>query len=148
MDKQDFSSSDSDFKLLIGTRRFDVESATSILLDMAGTWNQYGQELLGGIISICNVPEESRIDGEVLGKKFCLRYAGYGVEGRSALEVALTIRNLVTGENIELSTFFVSAEGLILSSDGEELLNLTYRDSGYKVLVAVVRRVMNASSTG
>ncbi|WP_259641685.1 hypothetical protein [Pseudomonas syringae group genomosp. 3] len=146
MDKRDFPASVGDFKLLIGRRRFDVDGATSIFFDMTDLWAKLGQEFLGGVVSISKSPEDSRIDGEVLGKRFCLRYAGYGIEGESALEVVLTIPDLVAEQNIELSKFFISAEGSILSSDGERLLNLEHRDSGYRALVAVIRRVMDASS--
>jgi hypothetical protein len=146
MDVSDFATDEDRFRKKIGVRRFDVNSATQSLLGLADLWSSVGQEHLGGIISITVTPEDGRIDGDVLGKKFCIRYAPLGLEGEGSVEAALSIQDLVTGKPIELSRFLVSSKGAILTIAGEELINSEHRDYGYKALVAIASRVINAPS--
>lgn len=146
MDVKDFDTDEDLFKKKIGVRRFDVNSATQWLLDLANSWSSVGKEHLGGIISITAEPEDCRIDGEVLRKKFCIRYVPFGLEGEGSIEAALSIQDLVTGKPIELSRFLVSSKGAILTITGEELINSEDNEYCYKVLVAIATRVINAPS--
>lgn len=146
MDVNDFATDEDLFKKKIGVRRFDVNGATKRLLEMADSWSAAGQKYLGGIISITAAPEDCRIDGDVLGKKFCIRYAPFGLEGEGSLEVAVSIQDLVTGEPVELSRFLVSSTGAILTSAGEELINAEHPEYSYKALVAITSRVINSPS--
>ncbi|MQU27331.1 hypothetical protein GHO29_12625 [Pseudomonas helleri] len=146
MDVKDFATDEDRFKKKIGVRRFDVNSATQKLLSLADLWSSVAQENLGGLISITAAAEDARIDGEVLGKKFCIRYAPFGLEGEGTVEAALSIQDLVTGKSIELSRFLVSSKGAILTIAGEELINSEHSEYGYKVLVAIATRVINAPS--
>lgn len=146
MDVNDFATDEDLFRKKIGVRRFDVNGATQSLLGLADLWSSVGREHLGGIISITAVPEDGRIDGDVLGKKFCIRYAPFGLEGEGCVEAALSIQDLVTGKPIELSRFLVSPKGAILTAAGEELINSEHPEYGYKALIAVASRVINATS--
>lgn len=146
MNHKDFEVDEDRFRKQVGVRRFDVNGATTKLLELIDQWKEVGQQYLDGTVSVTAVPVDSRIDGEVLGKKFSIRYAPFGLEGEGALEAALSIQDLVTGKAIELSRFLVSSTGTILSVEGDELIDLRYRDAPYKALVAVVSRVINAPS--
>jgi hypothetical protein len=146
MDVNDFATDAGHFRQKIGVRRFDVKGATQSLAYLADLWASLGKEHLGGIVSITAVPEDGRIDGDVLGKKFCIRYAPFGLEGQGSVEAALSIQDLVTGKPIELSRFLVSSKGTILTTTGEELINSEHHDYGYKALVAIANRVINAPS--
>lgn len=146
MDLNDFATDEDRFKKIIGVRRFDVNGAAKSLLDLAESWSSIGQKHLGGIISIAATPDEGRIDGDVLGKKFCIRYSPFGLEGVGSPEAAVSIQDLVTGEPIELSRFLVSSKGAILTLSGEELINAEHREYSYKTLVAITSRVINAPS--
>jgi hypothetical protein len=99
----------------------------------------------GGAISIVAVPEENRLDGEVIGKKFSIRYSPLGREESGVIEAALALQDLVTGEPFEISRFLISQAGF-MSTEGEVLLNRDDQDFGYKTLVVVARRVMYSPS--
>lgn len=146
MDKVDFAEDFESFKREIGTRKFDVEEAVDSLLKLAARWDELGKRVLDGRISVSSLPEESRIEGEVLGKKFCIAYAPFGLSGDGALELALSIRDLVTGESVELNRFLLSSGGSIYALDGGLLLNMDYRDSAKQALIAITRRVLSAPS--
>ena len=146
MDFNDFATNEDLFRKKIGVRRFEVNSAIRSLLDLADSWSSIGKEFLGGLISITAEPDHDRIDGDVLGKKFCIRYSPFGLDGEGSIEAALSVQDLVTGEPIELSRFLVSSKGAILTITGEELINSEHREYVYKVLIAIAGRVINASS--
>jgi len=146
MDVNDFAADADLFKKKLGVRGFDVRGASKRLLGLADSWASVGQAHLGGLIKITAIPEESRIDGDILGKKFSIQYAPLGLEGDGALEAAISIQDLITGKPIELGRFLVSAGGAILSVNGEELINSEQHEYDYKLLVAVASRVINAPS--
>lgn len=146
MDVNDFAIDADHFRQKIGVRRFDVKGATQSIAYLADLWGTIGKDHLGGIVSITAVPEDGRIDGDVLGKKFCIRYAPFGLEGEGSIEAALSIQDLVTGKPIELSRFLVSSKGAILTTTGEELINSEHHNYGYRALVAITSRVINSSS--
>ncbi|WP_032644269.1 hypothetical protein, partial [Pseudomonas syringae group genomosp. 3] len=109
---------------------------------LAEHWETLGRERLAGIVSISSDAGENKIYGDVLGKKFSLRYAAFAMEGDGALEAVLTTQDLVTGKDVELSRFLVSGEGDILSMSGEKILEIEYRDTPLKSLFAIVKYVM------
>ena len=146
MDFNDFKFDENGFRQQLGVRRFDVKAAVTKLLEIAEHWKYIGQQHLGNIVSVSAVPEEGRIDGEVLGKQFSIRYVAFGLEGNGELEASLSIQDLATDKNIEIKRFLISKNGTFLSLDGQELISPEVPDSGYKMLIAVVRSVMTASS--
>ena len=146
MDVNDFATDVAEFKQKLGVRRFDLKGATRNLEYLVDLWASIGKDQLGEIVSITAVPEDGRIDGDVLGKKFCIRYAPLGLEGEGTVEAALSIQDLVTGKPVEISRFLVSSKGSILTTTGDELINSEHHDYGYKSLVAIASRVINAPS--
>ena len=79
MDVNDFAADADLFKKKLGVRGFDVRGATKRLLGLADSWASVGQAHLGGLIKITAIPEESRIDGDILGKKFSIQYEPLGL---------------------------------------------------------------------
>lgn len=146
MDHNDFKFDADAFKKQIGVRRTDVNAATTKLLSYVAHWDEIGRDYLGGIVSVTAVPEDKRIDGDVLGKRFFIRYVAYGLEGAGNLEASLSIKDLVNGEAIEIKSFLVSRTGTFLSLDEQELLSLEDPEFAYKSLVAILRSVMTAPS--
>ena len=145
MDKTDFDFDTALFLKQLGVTKFAVRGATGQLLDLAEHWGQLGREFFGGAISIVAVPEENRLDGEVIGKKFSIRYSPLGRAESGVIEAALALQDLVTGEPFEISRFLISQAGF-MSTEGEVLLNRDDQDFGYKTLVVVARRVMYSPS--
>ncbi|HGY2298940.1 TPA: hypothetical protein ACNV18_003034 [Pseudomonas putida] len=146
MDIKDFETDVDGFRQKLGVRRFDAKGATQQLLEMVEIWASVGQEHLGGIIRVDATPEDSSIAGEVLGKKFQIRYAPIGLEGDGAIEASVTIQDLATQRPFEISRFLVTSRGKILSTDGLELNDLDYRDAAYKTLVALATRIIETPS--
>lgn len=146
MDHNDFRFDADAFRNEIGVRRIDVNAATKNLLAHAEYWNEVGRDYFNGIVSIATVPEEGRIDGDVLGKKFCIHYVAFGVKGSGALEASLAIKDLTTGEYLEIRRFLVSRSGSFLSLDGQELLSPEDPELGYNLLVVIVRSVLSTPS--
>lgn len=146
MDIKDFETDVDSFRQKLGVRRFDAKGATQKLLDMVEIWASVSREHLGGIIRVDATPGDSSIDGEVLGKKFKIRYTSIGLEGDGAIEASVIIQDLATQRPFEISRFLVTSKGKILSSDGQELTDLDYRDSAYKALVALATRIIETPS--
>lgn len=148
MDIKDFETDVDGFRQKLGVRRFDVKGATQKLLELVDIWKSVGQEHLGGHIKFNATPDDSLIDGEVLGKKFQIRYAPIGLEGDGAIEASVILPDLISQKPFEISRFLVTPKGKILSMAGLELTDLDYHSSAYKALVALATRVIEAPSRG
>jgi len=146
VDFNDFKFEASALERQLGVRRIDFNAAVSKLLDAAEHWESIGQHHLGKIVSINAVREENRIDGQVLGKNFSIRYAAFGLEGEGILEASLSIQDLASGKNTEIRRFLISRNGTFLSLGGQELVSRDDPESAYKILLAIVQSVMTASS--
>lgn len=146
MDLKDFGKDFREFRRKVGEQRSEVNQAKQRLETLFERWSETIEEWLPGIMQVTSVPQNSRLEGKVLGKHFSINYAPICADGSGALEAVLCIRDLVTGDPLEVGRFLVTAEGLILSLDGAELADLKTRDDDLNVLTAVASRVINSRS--
>lgn len=146
MELKDFDVDVLAFRQQLGVRRFDVRSAIDHLQSLASSWSVLSTEHLGGIVTVSIDLEASRLDGDVLGKKFSIVYSAIGLVGDCTVEAVVMIPQLVTGESTVLSRFQLTRKGLVFDVAGKQLIDLDKQGNDLVLLVAVLNRVLNASS--
>lgn len=146
MEKKDFEFDADQFQKELGVTKFAVKGAMAKLDRMIEHWIDLGANYLGKGASFNAVPNESRVDGEVLGKKFSIHYSPLSKDANGVLEVGISAQHLVTGKPFVVSQFLIKPDGAILTLSGEELLNRDDSEWSYKMMVAVLRRVLSTSA--
>lgn len=146
MKKSDFEYDANLFREEMASADFAAKYAAGKLLAMFDHWRQLGERYLDGAVLISPASGESRIDGEVMGKKFSVRYQADLRTGSGMVEAAVCTSSLISVEPIEVVRFLVDQNGTILSVTGEELVNQDHPQASYVTFAAIIRRVLNASS--
>lgn len=147
MEKEDFVYEADQFANELGRLRFAVRHATAKFDRMIEDWIDLGVNFLNNATSFQVVPDQSRIDGDVLGKKFSIHYALLSKDANGVLEVAICAQYLGTETTFTISQFLIKSDGSILDRSGEELIGRNDSDWSYRMLVAVLRKVLSASTT-
>lgn len=148
MDKKDFVLDADQFPRELGMTKFAVKGARDKLDRMLEHWIDLGVNYLGNSASFNALPDDSRIDGEVLGKKFSIHYSPLSKDANGVLEVVISTRHIVTGKLLIVSQFLIKPDGAIITLNGEELLNRDDSEWSYKMIVAVLRRVLSTPAAG
>ncbi|MDF2797018.1 MAG: hypothetical protein K0S85_4771 [Pseudomonas orientalis] len=146
MNKSDFEFDADLFKKEFGVTKFAMKGALEKFLELVRYCEEISQDFLGGAVSFIATPEKNRVDGEIIGKKFSILYAGLAQNRVAVVEAVVTIQELLTGRPVEVCRFLLLPDGSIASNDGEKLIDGQESDYTYRILVAIARRVMYASS--
>ncbi|WP_049818738.1 hypothetical protein [Pseudomonas taiwanensis] len=146
MKKSDFEYNADLFRGELASADFATKWAKDKLLDMFRHWRELGSVYLDGAVLTSPDSGEGRLDGEVMGKKFSVQCQGDWRTGFGMVEAVVCTKSLVTAEPIEVARFLVSQNGAILSTAGEQLVSQDHPQASYQTFVAVIRRVLNASS--
>lgn len=146
MNATDFDFDVLGFRQRLGARKFDVQSAQDYINELGRRWAEPGQGHFKDVVSVTFNTVESRFEGDVLGRKFTINYTPIGSEGEGVIEAVLCTQDLINGQPIAIASFLVTARGCILSMDGKKHLDLDDRGADLKLLAAVAKRVINASS--
>lgn len=146
MKKSDFEYNADLFRGEIASADFAAKLAKGKLLDMFRHWRELGSIYLDGAVLTLPDSGESRLDGEVMGKKFSVQCQGDWRTGFGMVEAVVCTKSLVTDEPIEVARFLVSQNGAILSPTGEQLVTQDHPQVSYLTFVSIIRRVLNATS--
>ncbi|MCU7282679.1 hypothetical protein OC926_22780 [Pseudomonas peradeniyensis] len=146
MDKADFDYDVDAFEQQLGVTKFAVKGAVGKLVGMVEHWSEVGRDHWGRSLTVVADPENNCINGELVGKKFVIRYAPLGKDGNSVVEAVVFIHDLVSCSPVEVSRFMVKSDGSILSSAGDVLIGRDHMEWSYRTLVSICRRVLNSSS--
>ncbi|MBF8669663.1 hypothetical protein IR012_10590 [Pseudomonas putida] len=146
MDNTDFDYDVDLFQKQLGVTKFAVKGAAEKLLGMVEHWSEVGSHHWGRSLVVSADPVNGCINGEIVGKKFVIRYEPLGYEGNGVIEAVVVINDLVSGEPMEVSRFLMKSDGSILSAAGDVLMAREHPEWSYRTLVAIVRRVLNARS--
>jgi hypothetical protein len=146
MKKSDFEYNADLFRGEIASAVFAANMAKAKLLDMFRHWRELGDLYLQGAVLTSPESGESRLEGEVMGKKFSVQCQGDWRTGFGMIEAVVCTTSLVSAEPIEVARFLVSQNGAILSVAGEELVSQDHPNGSYVTFVSIIRRVLNAPS--
>lgn len=147
MKKEDFQIDADQFPRELGVAKFAIKGAIEKLERMVEHWVDLGQNYLGKAVSFTSVPDKCRIDGEALQKKFSILYAPLSREANGVLEVVVRTDSFVTGEAFTVGRFLLKPDGAVLSPEGDELINRDDPEWSYKVMVAIVKRVLTTPAS-
>ncbi|WP_092302679.1 hypothetical protein [Pseudomonas sp. NFIX28] len=146
MEKNDFEYNADLFRGELASADFAVKLARAKLLTMFNHWRELGQLYLDGAVLISPDSGESRLDGEVMGKKFSVHYQADWRTGNGMVEAAVCTNSMISFEPIEVARFLVSQNGGIFSAVGEELVSQDHPNCSYVTFATIIRRVLNVSS--
>ncbi|WP_054060104.1 hypothetical protein [Pseudomonas asplenii] len=146
MDKTDFDYDANLFQKQLGVTKYSVKSAIGKFVGMVEHWSELGSGYWGDSLLVSADPANNCINGELVGKKFVVRYAPLEKDGKGVIEAVVLIHDLVSSKPVEVSRFMVKSDGSILSTAGDVLIGSEQSEWSYKTLVAICRRVLNSSS--
>ncbi|VVO70295.1 hypothetical protein [Pseudomonas fluorescens] len=107
-------------------------------------WTELATDTLKGNLSIEIVDDGREIAGVILGKKFLISVVPVIDERRGYAEAIVTTPNLLNGDHAECGRFVIAPNGSVLSSDKQELVSWEDNYASYRLLIAVLRRVLAA----
>lgn len=144
MEEVDFEYDHNNFSRSIVMAVGGYAHAKKQLIEYAHHWNEIGADTLKGNLSIEVATDESEVSGVVLGKKFLITIVPVVDEKKGYAEAIVTTKNLLSANHTECGRFVIAANGSVLSSDKQELLSCEDDFVSYRLLIAVVRRVLAA----
>lgn len=148
MKKSDFEYDTDEFKTLISRTAHNYKRAMERYVELVETWIKYSPELFGGEVAFELEPEQSRVSGRVIGRQFNIRSSLLILNQGVHLRAAITVREVLIDNEIEIGSFLVSTNGSVHSEDGELLIDRNQHMIEYSLLVAVLRRVLGFTAKG
>jgi hypothetical protein len=148
MDAIDFEYDHDNFRTLLAKGARGFELAKAKFIQNAEHWQELRGEYFSKQLSIDISANKDSVSGEVLGKKFRMHLVPLVDDEGGGAQLILTTTNWVTDADIEIDRYTMHANGNLLSSHKEVLLDWEDNYQSYRHLIAVIRRVLEITPKG
>lgn len=142
MNKQDFEYDHDDFKKDILKTAFAYQRLSNRFGEVVEHWKELGTDYLSGSIVVDAESTSSRVTGNACGKPFAINLVPLIAHGENYALATVSTNNLLDGEPVELCQFLISIRCGIWSTEGEELIDADDDHLGFKLLVAISRKLL------
>ena len=139
----DFEHSPKDFEGYIATASRAYVDITRKFVQNVEYWNEISPKYLGGQVTF--KLDGSRAIGSAIGKKFSISISLLVIETQTFGLAVLSAPQVLSGEYVEIDRFLISTKGSVHSVDRALLLGWEEDYQSYRLLVAIVRKVLNHS---
>lgn len=146
MKKSDFDEDVNELQTLVSRVAHSYKRATDRYLELIELWNDVGQKHFNGQVTFKREEGGSLVSGNVSGKPFSIYSTMLYRGGEALLEARLAVKELVPEKEVLIGKFHVAPNGAIYTADGEAALPNTDDMREYKVLSAILRRVLGVSN--
>lgn len=146
MKKSDFDEDVNELQTLISRAAHSYKRATARYLELIEAWNNVGHQHFNGQVSFKREDGDSFVSGNVSGKPFSIYSTMVYRGGEALLEARIAVKEFAPEKEVLLGKFHVAPNGAIYTAEGEAALPNTDDMREYKVLSAIVRRVLGVSN--
>lgn len=146
MNKSDFDEDVNELQTLVSRTANSYKRATARYLELIEIWNDVGRQHFNGQVSFEREEGDSHVSGNVSGKPFSIYSTMLYRGGEALLEARLAVKEFAPEKEVLVGAFHVAPNGAIYTVDGEIALPNTDEMREYKVLSAIVRRVLGVSN--
>ncbi|MBC3491927.1 hypothetical protein [Pseudomonas taiwanensis] len=146
MKKSDFDEDVNELQTLVTRAANSYKRATARYLELIELWNDVGQKHFNGQVSFKREEGDAFVSGNVSGKPFSIYSTMLYRGGEALLEARLAVKEFAPEKEVLVGKFQVAPNGAIYTADGEAALPNTDDMREYKVLSAIVRRVLGVSN--
>lgn len=148
MKKSDFDEDVNELQTLVSRAAYTYKRATDRYLELIEFWNDLGNKHFNGQVTFKREEDGVLVSGNVSGKPFSI-YSTMLYRGDEALlEARIAVKEFAPEKEVLVGKFHVGPNGAIYTADREGALPNTDDLREYKVLSAVVRRVLGVSNPG
>lgn len=146
MNNLDFEYDHDDFQRDLARAARNFKRAQENFYSKAEYWSELGPKFFGGMITIKT--EAGNIIGQVAGKNFAIAVMPLTNETGSYALASVSIPNLYDEFRTEVVRFLVDENGGVTGDGGAKLLSNEDETPDYRLLAAIVRRVLAAEPKG
>lgn len=144
MNREDFDYDQQDFPASLKRAEVGYRRSKQAIVECVEHWQSLAADHLKTIEIRMDLALE-RVEGGVLGKKFQVQLTPLTVgEDTFALAVLVVVDRL-TGGPLEVCRFLVEEDGAVRSLSGDLVLSHEESFVSYRLLIALVRRVLSAA---
>jgi len=146
--KSDFDEDVNELQTLVSRAAHSYKRATDRYLELIEFWNDLGNKHFNGQVTFKREEDGPLVSGNVSGKPFSIYSTMLYRGGEALLEARIAVKEFAPEKEVLVGKFHVGPNGAIYTADGEGALPNTDELREYKVLSAVVRRVLGVSNPG
>lgn len=143
--KSDFDEDVNELQTLVSRAAYSYKRATDRYLELIEFWNDLGHKHFNGQVTFKREDDGVLVSGNVSGKPFRIYSTMLYRGGEALLEARVTVKEFAPEKEVAVGKFHVGPNGAIYAADGEGALPNNDDLRQYKVLSAVVRRVLGVS---
>lgn len=144
MEKEDFEYEHDQFRGELGKLAYAYKRIKERLLQNFEHWQELGTSFFNNQVSFEIGVDGESLQGIVAGKKFAISFTPVALENDNYALAVVTVVDLVSKLPSEIDRFLISINGDVLSMEKVELLSSEDEAQSFKLLIAVVRRVIRA----
>ncbi|MGK0158803.1 hypothetical protein [Pseudomonas mosselii] len=148
MKKSDFDEDVNELQTLISRAAYSYKRATDRFVELIEFWDGLGNKHFNGQVTFKREEDGFLVSGNVSGKPFSIYTTMLYRGGEALLEARVAVKEFAPEKEVLVGKFYVAPNGAIYTADGEAALPNTDDMREYKVLSAVVRRVLGVSNPG
>lgn len=148
MHKADFDYEADDFQIQISRWVREYKRSSKHFREVIEHWQGFAPDHFNKELEFSIAPEQCLVDGSIIGQKFSIRTSMSVKSAGACLLARVTVKDILLDAEVELAAFLVSPEGAIFSQEGEQLVDRHDDLLGYKLLIAITRRVLGITSRG
>lgn len=146
MKKSDFDYDVNNLQTLVSRTAYSYKRASQQLVDLVNVWNDLGQRHFKGEVSFDVQEESTVVSGIVCGKRFSIHSIMHYRGNEALLEARIVVTEPAPDREVVAGRFLVAQNGTIHTPDGEAILPNTDDWREYKLLAAVVLRVLGITT--
>lgn len=144
MEKVDFEYEHEQFRSELSRAAYAYKRIKERLWQNFEHWQELGSKFFSNQVSLEIGSDSESVAGVAAGKKFAISLTPVALENDNYALAVVTVVDLVSKLPTEVDRFLISINGDVLSMAREELLSSEDEAYSFKLLIAVVRRVMRA----
>ena len=148
MKKSDVDEDVNELQTLVSRAAYGYRRATDRYVELIEFWNDLGHRHFNGQVTFEREEDGALVSGNVSGKPFRIYSTMLYRGGEALLEARVAVKEFAPEKEVLVGTFHVAHNGTIYTADGEAALPNTDDMREYKVLSAIVRRVLGVSNSG
>ncbi|UXZ43562.1 hypothetical protein [Pseudomonas soli] len=146
MNTADFEFSYDRFSATLTRNHRGLTTAQQLLAAMVAHWPTFTSTVLNGNASIA-IDQTGNISGDVLGKQFEITFDVVANDDQCRVEALILVPSIHADRKVEAGRFYFSPEGIVQTISNEVLLLEDEDVMSYRLLCAVLRKVLSSPRT-
>lgn len=146
MNNLDFQYDADDFQTDVANTARLFKRAKENVAAKAQYWSELGPKFLGGIVTV--ETDGTRIIGQVAGKGFWIDLVPLINQFGSYALAVVSVQNVLDESRTEVDRFLLDDRGRVVDDSGGILLSMDEDVADFRLLAAIVRRVLAVAPKG